>query len=49
MDSRKMVPMSLFAGPQWRLDIQNRLVDTVGEGESRMNGESSMEKIIKEM
>ena len=32
MESRKMVPMKLFAGQQWR-HRQNRLVDTVWEGE----------------
>ena len=33
-----MVLMSLFAGKEWR----HRLVYTVGEGESGMNGESSI-------
>ena len=32
MESRKMVPMKLFAGQQWK-HRQNRLVDTVWEGE----------------
>ena len=32
MESRKMVPMKLFAGQQWRYR-QNRLVDTVWEEE----------------
>ena len=27
MESRKMVLMNLFAGQQWKYDIENRLVD----------------------
>ena len=45
MESRKMVLMNLFAGKIWRYrdaDIENGLVDTVGEGESGTNGESSI-------
>ena len=33
MNSRKMVLMNLFAGQQRRPSTENRLVDTVGEGE----------------
>ena len=36
VESRKMVPMILFAGQQ-QSHRQNRLVDTVGEGEGGMN------------
>ena len=44
MESRKMVLMNLFAGQQWRCrEQENRLVDTVGEGESGMNSDSVME------
>ena len=32
-----MVLMSLSAGQEWRLKIQNRLIDTVGEGEGGTN------------
>ena len=35
--------MSLSAGQEWRLKIQNRLIDTVGEGEGGTNWESSTE------
>ena len=41
MDSRKMVLMNLFAGPEWRADIENRLTETGGggeEGERKTNG-----------
>ena len=38
MESRKMVLMNLLAGLQWRhRHIENRFVDTVGEGESGMS------------
>ena len=37
-----MVLMKLFAEQQWR-HRQNRLMDTVGEGEGMTNGKSSME------
>ena len=33
MESRKMVLMILFAGSSREADIENRLVDTAGEGE----------------
>ena len=36
MESRKIVPMNLFAGQEQR-HIENRLVDTAGEGEGGMN------------
>ena len=38
---RKMVLMNLFAGPEWRADIENRLTETGGggeEGEGKTNG-----------
>ena len=40
MESRKMVPMSPFAGQEQRHSTVNRLVDTAGEGESGTNGDS---------
>ena len=43
MKSRKMVLMNLFAGKYGGTDIENRLVDTVGEGKSGKNGESSID------
>ena len=33
MESRKMVLMNLFAGQPGDADIENTLMDTVGEGE----------------
>jgi hypothetical protein len=33
MESRKVVLMNLFAGQPGDADIENTLVDTVGEGE----------------
>ena len=36
-----MVLMNLFAGTEWDADIENGLVDTVGEGESGTNGGSN--------
>ena len=38
-----MVLMTLFAGQQWRRRLENRLGDTVGDGEGGMNWERSME------
>ena len=43
MESRKMLLMNLFQGSSRDTDIENRLGDIVWEGESRTNGESSME------
>ena len=43
MESRKIVPMSLFAGNDGDIDVENRLVDTVGEGKGGMNWDSSVE------
>ena len=43
MESRKMVLMNLFARKKGDANIEKRLVDTVREGESRMNGESSID------
>ena len=42
MESRKLVLMSLFAGRNGDTDTENKRVDTAGEGESGMNGESSI-------
>ena len=43
LKSRKMVQMKLFAGQQRGCRHRKRLVDTVGEGESGTNWESSMD------
>ena len=43
MESRKMVLMNLYARKTGDADIEKRFVDTVGEGESGMNGESSID------
>ena len=32
MESRKIVMMNLFARKEWDKDIENKLVDTVGDG-----------------
>ena len=37
MESRKIVPMILFAGNDGYIDVENRLEDTVGEGKGGMN------------
>ena len=37
MESRKMVLMNLFAGSSGDEDIENRLVDILGEGEGGKN------------
>ena len=42
MESRNMVLMNLFAGKEWRCRCRGELVDTVGQGENGMNGESSI-------
>ena len=42
MESRKMVLMSLLQGSNGDADIENRLLDTVGEGEGGTNGKSSI-------
>ena len=47
MESRKIVPMNLFAGQQW--ETENRLMDMGSkreEGEGEMYGESNMETYI---
>ena len=46
MESRKMVLMSLFEDGNRDADIENRLVDTVGEGEFRTNLERVIEIYI---
>ena len=42
MESRKMAPMNYLQGSSGDTDIENRLVDMVGEGEDERNRESSM-------
>ena len=43
MESRKMGLMNLFAGKDWRQRYrENGLMEEVGEGESGINGESSV-------
>lgn len=48
MESRKMILMNLFARKEWRQRCREWLVDTVGDGESGTNGESSITMIIFE-
>ena len=43
MESRKTVLMNLVAGNSGGGNIENRLMDTVGEGEGETNWESSVE------
>ena len=46
MEFRKMVLMNIFTGQLWICmyrAIENRFVDTVGEGEGGKNGENSFE------
>ena len=38
-----MVLMNLFAGQQWRQKTENKLMDTVWEGDGDTNLESRME------
>ena len=40
-----MVLMNLFAGQPGDADIENTLVDTVGEGEGGADGESNIENV----
>ena len=46
MESRKMVPMHQLAGSNGDADIENGLVDTVGEGAGGTDGERSTETDI---
>ena len=46
MESRKMVPMSLFAGQHWRCSHREQTCRHSGEGQGGMNGEGSMETYI---
>ena len=46
MESRKMILLNLFEGEQWDAGIENRLVDTIWEGEGGMTWESNMETYI---
>ena len=43
MESRKTIQMNLMQGNNKDADVENRLVDTAGEGEGGMDGESSIE------
>ena len=43
MESRKMVPMHQLAGSNGDADIENALVDTVGDGAGGTDGGSSAE------
>ena len=43
MDSRKMDWWTYLQGSSGDIDIENKPVDTVGEGESGMNWKSSVE------
>ena len=42
MESRKMLLMNLFAGKEWRLRCTELTCGRSGEGESGVNGESSI-------
>ena len=42
MEPRKMYWWTYLQGSDGDADIENRLVDTLGEGEDGTNGESSM-------
>ena len=46
MESRKMVLINLLTGKECRHGLENELVDTVGEGKSGMNRESSLDIYI---
>ena len=46
MESRKIISMNLFVRKNGNADIENRLVDTVGEGESGTSGERSIDMHI---
>ena len=43
MESRKTVLMNILQGGNGDADTENKLADTVGEGEGGTNGESSTE------
>ena len=43
MESRKVVLMTLFAGPNRDTNVENGLADTAGEGEDGMSWESSFD------
>ena len=44
-----MVLINLLTGKEWRHGLENGLVDTVGEGKSGMNRESSNGQIYNTM
>ena len=46
MESRKMAPMNLFAGQQWRCRHRRQTADTEREAEGGANGESSRNTCI---
>ena len=49
MEFRKMVTITLYAKQKKRLDVQNRLLDSVGEGEGGMFQENSIKTCILSM
>ena len=49
MEFRKMVTITLYAKQKRDTDVQNRLLDSVGEGESGMFQENSIETCILSM
>ena len=48
MEFRNMVMITLYAKQRKRPDVQNRLLDSVGEGEGGMFGKNSMYIIYSE-
>ena len=46
MEFRKMVTITLYANSKRDTDVQNRLLDSVGEGEGGMFQENSIETCI---
>ena len=46
MEFRKMVMITLYAKQKKRIDVPNRLLDSVGEGEGGMFRENSIETCI---
>ena len=46
MEFRKMVMMTLYARQQKDIDVKNKLLDFVGEGEGGMIWENSIETCI---
>ena len=46
MEFREMVMISLYADSKRDTEIKNRLLDSVGEGEGRLNWENGIETCI---